>query len=64
MIVLLLFGIGPLALPMLWRGRAFSIVGKLLLTALVFGLIALIAGLIWYVCVYQLAPLADPHLWR
>lgn len=64
MVVLLLFGIGPLALPMLWRGGAFSIVGKLFLTALVFGLMALIAGLLWYVCVYQLAPLADPNLWR
>lgn len=63
MALMLFFGIGPLALPMLWRGRAYSTGGKIVLTIAVFGLMILIAWLIWFVYVYQITPLID-ELWR
>jgi len=56
-LVLLFFVLGPLALPMLWRSRQFSLVWKLVLTAIVIGLTVLILWLIWYVLDKSLEPL-------
>jgi hypothetical protein len=51
--------LGPLGLPMLWRSDRFSLFWKLLLTALVVGLTALLLGMIWYVTYKSLAPLRE-----
>jgi hypothetical protein len=61
-VLLLLFCVlGPLALPMLWRSRRFSRFWKLVLTAIVVGLTALVLGLIWYVFDKLVEPLRDLH---
>jgi hypothetical protein len=50
MMGILFFGIGPLALPMLWRSRAFGPLGKWLLTILVLALtVVVVVGLVWVV---------------
>jgi len=50
MLGILFFGIGPLAIPMLWRSRAFSTPGKWFLTILVLALtVVVVVGLVWVV---------------
>ena len=47
--VMLFVVLGPLALPLLWRSREFSLVWKIVLTVVMVALTALILYLIWYV---------------
>ena len=61
-LAMLFLGIGPLALPMLWRSRQFSLTWKLMLTLLVLLITALIVAVLWYVFNQMLAPLQS--IWQ
>jgi hypothetical protein len=54
--------LGPLALPMLWRSRQFSLLWKVLLTVVVLGVTVLVVWAIWYVFNQMLAPLLGQPL--
>lgn len=56
MLVLLFLILGPLALPMLWRGRAFSTTGKGILTAILLGIVVALVLTAWYVLTQLLDP--------
>ena len=57
-VLLMLFAVlGPLALPMLWRSRAFSPLWKTLLTFSMVGVTALVVFLMWLLIVKALVPL-------
>jgi len=57
-VLLMLFAVlGPLALPMLWRSRAFSPLWKTLLTLVMVGVTALLFFLMWLLIVKPLEPL-------
>jgi len=58
-LAMLFLVLGPVGLPMLWRSRQFSLTWKLLLTAVVLAITAVILGLIWYVVQQSLAPLRE-----
>jgi hypothetical protein len=62
MLFLLFVALGPGAIPMLWRGRAFSRRGKFLLTAAVILYTAFGIWLVWYLSVkWILEPLRQLH---
>jgi hypothetical protein len=52
---LIFLGIGPFALPILWRSRGFSMFWKTVLTILIAVLTALLALIVWYVIVQSRA---------
>ena len=54
---MLFVALGPLALPMLWRSRKFSLAWKVILTALVAVTLVLIVVLLWYVFNQMVLPL-------
>ena len=56
---LLFFVLGPLALPLLWRSRRFTLLWKGILTALVIGLTVLLVWLTWLAMERTLAPLSQ-----
>jgi hypothetical protein len=58
-LILLFFVLGPLGLPMLWRSRRFSLLWKLLLTALMTAVTILILAMVWYAVYQALAPLRE-----
>ena len=60
--VMLFVVLGPLALPLLWRSRQFSLPWKIVLTVFMVALTALILYLIWYVIYKSLEPLRQLHM--
>jgi hypothetical protein len=54
---LLLFVLGPLAFPFLWRSRRFTFVWKCILTLLVTGATVLVVWMTWVAMERTLAPL-------
>jgi hypothetical protein len=50
-LLLLFFALGPLALPMLWQGKAFSRRAKWILTILVVGYTLFCLWLLWFITV-------------
>jgi len=54
---LLFLVLGPLALPLLWQSRRFTLLWKGILSVLVIGLTALLIWLTWFTMVRTLAPL-------
>ena len=60
--VMLFVVLGPLALPLLWRSREFSLLWKIVLTVVMVVLTALILYLIWYVIYKSLEPLRQFHI--
>jgi hypothetical protein len=56
-LAMLFLALGPLALPMLWRSRQFSLTWKVILTVLVLLVVVLIVAVLWYVFNQLLAPL-------
>ena len=61
-LVLLFFVLGPLGLPMLWRSRRFSLLWKVLLTALIVAVTVFILAMVWYVTYQLLAQLRELKL--
>jgi hypothetical protein len=61
-LMMLFLGLGPLALPMLWRSREFSSRWKAILTGTVIGLTALLLLLLWFVVAKLLEPLSQLKL--
>ncbi len=61
-LVMLFVVLGPLALPLLWRSREFSLPWKIVLTVVMVALTALILYLIWYVIYQSLEPLRQLHM--
>jgi hypothetical protein len=61
-LVMLFVVLGPLALPLLWRSREFSLPWKIVLTVVMVALTALILYLIWYVIYQSLEPLRRLHM--
>ncbi len=59
--VMLFVVLGPLALPLLWRSREFSLPWKIVLTVVMVALTTLILTLIWYVLYQALEPLRQFH---
>jgi hypothetical protein len=59
-VLLMLFVmLGPLALPMLWRSRKFSLAWKFILTIVVAGFTVIVFVVLWYVFNQLIAPLRD-----
>ena len=59
-VLLMLFAaLGPLALPMLWRSRSFTVGAKLGLTVAVIAATALAIWLLWYAITILLQSLRD-----
>ena len=58
----LFFLLGPIALPMLWRSRRFSIVWKVTLTVIVVVATVVMCWLIWYLSMELLRPLREFRL--
>ena len=56
-LAMLFLVLGPLALPMLWRSRRFTLLWKVVLTAVVVAITALLLWAIWRVFQVALAPL-------
>ena len=56
---LLFFVLGPLALPLLWRSRRFTLLWKGILTVLVTGLTVLLIGMTWIYTQQALSPLLE-----
>jgi hypothetical protein len=56
-LVMLFVVLGPLALPMLWRSRCFSLAWKIILTVLVVGATLAVFWLLWYTVHAILTPL-------
>jgi nitrate/nitrite-specific signal transduction histidine kinase len=56
-LALLIFVLGPFALPLLWRSTRFSLVWKNILTALVLGLTVLLLWILWFVIQQVVGPL-------
>lgn len=50
---------GPLALPMLWRSREFSVLWKAILTIVVVGLTLFVVWAIWFLYQKAVAPLQE-----
>jgi hypothetical protein len=61
-LVMLFVVLGPLALPLLWRSREFSLPWKIVLTVVMVALTALIFYLIWHVLYQALEPLRQLHM--
>ncbi len=62
-LTMLFVALGPLALPMLWRSRQFSLFWKVVLTVLVGIITVVIIAFLWYVIsttLAQLKPLLAP----
>ena len=51
--------LGPLAIPMLWRSRQFSVLWKIVLTVVVIGMTAVVLWMIWELYQRALAPLKE-----
>jgi hypothetical protein len=58
-VTLLLFVVGPLALPLLWRSRRFTVHWKIVLTIVVTFITAYFLWVIWYTLNQALAPLQE-----
>ena len=56
---LLFLGLGPFALPMLWRSRRFTRLWKGILTALVIGVTLLVLWLVWFIIERAILPLRE-----
>jgi hypothetical protein len=54
---LLFFVLGPLALPLLWRSRRFTLLWKGILTALVIGLTVMLVWTTWVAMEQAMGPL-------
>ena len=54
---LLFLVLGPLALPLLWRSRRFTLLWKSILTVLVTGLTVILLWGTWFTVEHALAPL-------
>ncbi len=63
-LVMLFVVLGPLALPLLWRSREFSLPWKIVLTVVMVALTALILYLMWYIIYKSLEPLRDFNFGR
>jgi hypothetical protein len=58
-LVMLFAALGPLALPMLWRSRQFSLTAKIVLTLTVVAVTVFVVWVLWYAVNTMLAPLRD-----
>ena len=59
-VLAMLFAVlGPLALPMLWRSRNFSMMWKIVLTVATVAITALVVYLLWYFLYQALEPLRN-----
>jgi hypothetical protein len=56
-LVMLFVVLGPLALPMLWRSRNFSMAWKIILTVTMIAVTVFIIFMIWYTLYIALEPL-------
>lgn len=58
-LAMLFLALGPLALPMLWRSRGFSLLWKAVLTAIVVGVTVILVVALWYIVAQSLESVAQ-----
>jgi RsiW-degrading membrane proteinase PrsW (M82 family) len=58
-LTLLFLVLGPLALPLLWRSRRFTLRWKIVLTVIVAGITVYVLWQVWYVLNQAMGPLQE-----